>query len=88
VGNLIYEMALEYRGYWPDEPEGVIRSELRALVADLRVIEGHLTSMSKPENASPDTEQEERHLAVADRIALDIRHAADTLELELQGAEV
>ena len=88
VGNLLYEMALEYRGYWPSEPEGVIRAELRALVADLRVIQGHLSSMSNPENASPNTEQEERHLEVAGRIVLDIQHAADTLEMELQGAEV
>lgn len=88
VGNLLFEMALEYRGYWPDEPEGVIRSELRALVADLRVIQGHLASLSDPENASPNTDQEERHLAVAARLAEDVRHAADTLELELQGAEV
>ena len=72
VGNLLYEMALEHRGYWPDEPEGVIRSELRALVADLRVIQGHLSSMSNPENASPNTEQEEHHLEVAARIVLDI----------------
>jgi hypothetical protein len=88
VGNLIFDMALEYRGYWPDEPEGVIRTGLRALVADLRVIQGHLASMADPENASPNTEQEERHLTVAGRIALDVQHAADTLELELQGAEV
>jgi hypothetical protein len=83
VGNLIFEMALEYRGQWPNQPEGVIRSELRALVADLRVIQGHLDSLADPGNASPNTDQEERHLAVAGRIAEDVRHAADTLELEL-----
>lgn len=83
VGNLIFEMALEYRGQWPDQPEGVIRSELHALVADLRVIQGHLESLADPGNASPNTAQEERHLAVAGRVAEDVRHAADTLELEL-----
>jgi hypothetical protein len=83
VGNLIFELALEYRGQWPDQPEGVIRSDLRALVADLRVIQGHLESLADPANASPNTAQEESHLAVAGRIALDVRHAADTLELEL-----
>ncbi len=83
VGNLVYNMALEYRGYWPNELEGVIRTGLRALVADLRVIQGHLASMADPENACPNTAQEEHHLAVAGRIAVDIQHAADTLELEL-----
>lgn len=83
VGNLIFELALEYRGQWPDHPEGVIRSDLRALVADLRVIQGHLESLADPANASPNTPQEESHLAAAGRIAVDVRHAADTLELEL-----
>lgn len=83
VGNMVFDMALEYREYWPDQPEGIIRSELRALVADLRVIQGHLDSLSNPQNASPNTAQEERNLAVAGRIVDDIRHAADTLELEL-----
>lgn len=83
VGNLIFEMALEYRGQWPDQPEGVIRSELRALMADLRVIQGHLESLANPGNASPNNAEEQSHLAVAGRIAEDVRHAADTLELEL-----
>ena len=83
VGNLIFEMALEYRGQWPDQPGGVIRSELRALMADLRVIQGHLESLADPGNASPNTALEERHLAMAGRIAEDVQHAADTLELEL-----
>lgn len=83
VGNLIFELALEYRGQWPDHPEGVIRSDLRALVADLRVIQGHLESLADPANASPSNAQEESHLATAGRIAVDVRHAADTLELEL-----
>jgi hypothetical protein len=83
VGAMVFDMALEYREYWPDQPEGVIRSELRALVADLRVIEGHLASLSNPQNANPNTAQEERNLAVAGRIVEDVRHAADTLEVEL-----
>jgi hypothetical protein len=29
---MVFDMALEYRTYWPDQPEGVIRSELRAPV--------------------------------------------------------
>lgn len=83
VGNLIFELALEYRGQWPDHPEGVIRSDLRALVADLRVIQGHLESLADPGNVSPNNAQEESHLAMAGRIATDVRHAADTLEQEL-----
>ena len=81
VGNLVFEMALEYRGYWPDQPEGIIRSELRALVADLRVIQGHLASLG--DAASPNSPQEGHHMSVAARLAEDVGVAADALELEL-----
>jgi hypothetical protein len=83
VGNLIFDMALEYRGYWPDQPEGHIRSELRALVADLRVAQGHLASLGNPEMTSPNTPQEGHHVSVAARLAEDVGVAADALELEL-----
>ena len=81
VGGLLFEMALEYRGYWPDQSEGIIRTELRALVADLRAIQGHLASLG--EAASPSTPQEGHHMSVAVRLALDVRATADTLESEL-----
>jgi hypothetical protein len=81
VGGLLFEMALEYRGYWPDQSERIIRTELRALVADLRAIQGHLTSLG--EAASPNTPQEGHHMSVAVRRAVDVRKAADALESEL-----
>jgi hypothetical protein len=83
IGNLLFEMVLEYRDYWPDQPEGWLRSDLRALVADLRVVQGHLASIGDPDMTSPNTPQEEHHAAVAGRVAEDLRVAADTLELEL-----
>ena len=83
IGNMVFEMALEYRGYWPDQPEGIIRSELRALVADLRVAQGHLASLGNPEMTSPNTPQEGHHVSVAARLAEDVGVAADALELEL-----
>jgi hypothetical protein len=81
VGGLLFEIALEYRGYWPDQSEGIIRTELRALVADLRAIQGHLASLG--EAASPNTPQEGHHMSVAVRLAVDVRGIADTLESEL-----
>ena len=41
IGQLIDEMANEYRHYWPDT-EPVPRAELRAALADLRHLEGYL----------------------------------------------
>jgi hypothetical protein len=83
IGNMIFEMVLEYRDYWPDQPEGWLRSDLRALIADLRVVQGHLASIGDPDMTSPNTPQEEHHAAVAGRVAEDLRAAADALELEL-----
>jgi hypothetical protein len=83
VGNLVFEMALEYRGYWPDQPEGHIRSELRSLVADLRVIEGHLASIGNPEMTSPNSAQEEQHARVSARLAVEVRGVVNVLESEL-----
>ncbi len=83
VGNMVFEMALEYRGYWPDQMEGHIRSELRAAVADLRFVQGHLASLGNPEMTSPNTPQEERHASVSARLAVAIADIADTLESEL-----
>lgn len=41
IGKLIDVIAGEYRHYWPD-PESVPRAELRAVLADLRHLEGYL----------------------------------------------
>ncbi len=83
VGNIVFEMALEFRGYWPDQPEGAIRSELRAAVADLRFVQGHLASLGNPEMTSPNTPQEESHTSVSARLAVAVGDIADTLESEL-----
>lgn len=80
VGDMLFELALEFRGYWPDQPEGHLRTELRALVADLRVVQGHLLSLTE---SSPGTPQEGHHMKVAARLALDVGGIADTLETEL-----
>ncbi len=78
IGSMVFEMALEYRGYWPDQPEGSLRSELRALVADLRFVQGHLTSLG--EHGGPNTPQEAHHLRVSAGLAEDVASIADALE--------
>jgi hypothetical protein len=83
VGGLIFEMALEFRGYWPSQPEGSLRTELRALVADLRVAQGHLASLGDSEASSPSSRQEAHHVRVSARLAVDIGAVADALEAEL-----
>lgn len=36
VGRLFHELVLEYYHHWPEWPEGVTATELRAALADLR----------------------------------------------------
>jgi len=83
VGDMLFELVLEFRGYWPNQPEGHIRTELRAAVADLRVIQGHLASVGNPEMTSPNTPQEGHHARVSARLAVNVGTIADTLESEL-----
>ena len=79
-GDILFELVLEFRGYWPDQPEGSMRAELRALVGDLRVIQGHLASVAE---SNPSTPQERHHARVAVRLAGDVGGIADALESEL-----
>ncbi|HEX3551637.1 MAG TPA: hypothetical protein VIA62_00230 [Thermoanaerobaculia bacterium] len=52
VGNLLLDMTLASWGEWPDQPEGWLRGQLRAVVADLRHLEGFLVTLT--ESPSPD----------------------------------
>jgi hypothetical protein len=81
VAMLLFEMALEFRVYWPDQPEGAIRSELRAVVADLRFVQGQLASLG--EHGGPNTPQEAHHLRVSAGLAEDVAGIASALESEL-----
>ncbi len=83
IGALVFEMALEYRRYWPDQPEGSLRSELRAAVGDLRHAQGNLSLLGNEEHASALTPLEIHHARVAARVADKVRDAADALEAEL-----
>jgi len=59
-GMVLFEMVLEWNGTQPDEPEGYIRHDARAALADLRAVEGFLAYVGReredldednPENA-------------------------------------
>ena len=83
VGDLAFELALDFRRHWPDQPEGSLRTELRAAIADLRFIQGHLASLGDEEVTSPATPVEEHHARVSARLAVDVQAIADALESEL-----
>jgi hypothetical protein len=81
TGRLIYAMAFELSGD-PPEPEGSLRHQLRAAVADLRFLQGFLGMLGRPMECT--REGHEGHLArVALRLSGQVAEIAATLENEL-----
>jgi len=81
-GHLQYEMVIETWGQWPDHREGIFPAELRAAVADLRHVQGALSSWCGPAFSNSD-EYEIRLAEVGKSIALAIGELTDRLEVEL-----
>ena len=46
-GDLLFEMILEWNNTQPDDPEGYVRHDLRAALADLRALEGFLAYIGR-----------------------------------------
>ena len=53
VGEMLFEMTLASWGEWPDQPEGLLRGQLRAVVADLRHLEGFLVTLTEAPSPDP-----------------------------------
>jgi len=80
-GNLILEMTQEYWEHWPDQPEGWLRSNLRAVAADLRHAEGFLVTLS---NDPPEEDRFEAYLCrMALRLSQDVAKVAEAIDQEL-----
>lgn len=81
VGDLLFSMVLEYWQHWPSHPEGWIPTLLRAVLADLRHLEGLLASLGKESLEVSSREARLGRLAV--EASAEIRTVADRLESEL-----
>jgi len=81
-GHLLYEMVIETWGQWPDHPAGIFPTELRAAVADMRHMQGALSSWCGP-GFSNTSEYEIRLAGVGAHVAQGIAKLADRLEAEL-----
>src|SRR6185295_16710472 len=53
VGKLLFDMTLAASEKWPEQAEGWLRGELRAVVADLRHLEGFLVTLTESPSADP-----------------------------------
>ena len=86
VGEMLHTMILESYNPWPGWPESSTRTEMRAALADLRHLQGFLASVGREKELSS-LDPEDAYLSnTAARLARQIKHAADGIERELDGA--
>lgn len=86
LGTLLYDMALEYTAHWPHEPCGAFFHQVRAVLADLRHLEGWLGHLAGEITASVLSFEEERVATVCGSLAADLKTAGDTLESQIPWA--
>lgn len=82
-GRLFHELVLEYYHHWPNWPEGVTATELRAAVADLRHLEGYLGAVGREHEEAALTGPETALSRLAARQAGELARIADELEQAL-----
>lgn len=83
LGSLLFDLALESSEAWPDPPEGLTRSELRAAVADLRFLEGFLGAVGREHLVSSLDFAATALSQLAARQAREVGRIADRIEEEL-----
>jgi hypothetical protein len=82
LGELLFNFILDYWEHWPDQPEGELRANLRAAVADMRHVQGYLTQLAGPHNAY-DSAHEEHLAGVGGDVACEIAKLVGRIEGEL-----
>lgn len=81
TADLFYQLILEAHRVMPLYPEGMLRSEVRAVVADLRFMQGYLAEMGEDLSGPTDVEKRLRRL-LSSRAKI-ISKVADEIEAEL-----
>lgn len=87
VGRLFHEMLLEYYHHWPEWPEGVTATELRAALADLRHLEGYLAAVGREHQDAALNESDTALSLLAGRHAVELARIAEEIEQAI-GREV
>ena len=84
LARLLLEMTCEFQHWWPDAREGDVRTLLRAVIADLRYLQGSLAlTCAEIKQAADFSPIEEHHARLAGRMAEKECEIADTLEADL-----
>jgi hypothetical protein len=82
-GALLLDLAIEGSHSWPDRPEGTTRSELLAALADLRHLEGYLSSVGREHVLSSLSAEDTALSQFAERQARELATIANRIENEL-----
>lgn len=86
TGEIAYSLILDTPAEWPGWPESSTRTEMRAALADLRHLQGFLGAVGREREVSS-LDPEDAYLSnLAAKLSRQIRHAADGIERELDGA--
>ncbi len=84
VATLLYDLCLESGSVlMPDHPEGTARAQVRAVVADLRFLQGFLASLTAEAERSSLEPYEEHLFRFAGKRSAVLSQAADEIEAHL-----
>ncbi len=83
LGSLLFGTSLECAESWPHHAEGETRAELRAALAELRHLEGFLTSVGREHEVSSLPPADEVLSLFASRQALELSRIASEIEVAL-----
>src|SRR5919106_1477955 len=83
LGSLLHSMVLEYWHFWPSEPEGHFRHQCRAVVADLRHLQGYVARLGWEQERLSLEPFEARLSRECPALSRRIQTLADALEKDL-----
>jgi len=84
LGDLLYTQALEYARHWPREPGGAFFHQVRAVLADLRHLEGWLDHLDKQRAEASLSADEETVSVLCGTLAPRLRAIGDAVAAELR----
>lgn len=83
VATLLYDLCLESGHFMPEQPEGSARAQVRAVVADLRFLQGFLDGLAEEAEGTSMEPFEEHLFRFAGKRAAVLGQAADDIEAQL-----
>jgi len=87
LGDLLYTMGLEYVQHWPVEPDGAFFHQVRAVLADLRHLEGWLSHLDSQRAEASLSDDEEALSALCGSLVADLRRIGDAVQAKIPQLE-